>query len=99
MAKDKRNIAFTQCFYVWNRSGYVKDQEEPGPAVLEIGAHGFGEVIDGVLQPHLTCHLMADGEIDYEINEMIKQLEEVRRKAKAMLVKHRADEKVRWRKK
>jgi len=91
----KRNIAYTQCFFVQNLSGYCRQTKELWPAVLVIGAHGFGEEADSsIREPRLTCHLMTDGEIDYEIDVMKKQLEQLRRKAKTMLAKHRSDEKL-----
>jgi hypothetical protein len=55
------------------------------------GDDGQGSPV-GALEFHLTCHLMTDGEIDHEVNEMIKHLEQLRKKAKAMLAKHRRDE-------
>ncbi len=88
MSKRKRNFAQAGHFYVENLAGFCAQTKERCQAVLVFGVRGFAEE----LEPSMTCHLMTNGEIDYEVNEMIEQLETLRRKAKTMLIKHRSDQ-------
>jgi DNA-binding transcriptional regulator YiaG len=85
-----RNIALAGCFFVENLSGFCLQTKQLWPAELVIGTRGIE--FDSFREPQLTCTLVTEGEIDYEIDQMKKHLEQVRRKAKAMLAKHKSDE-------
>ena len=83
MSKDP--CGETTHFYFRNTRRDWKPGDEPGRAEVVIGIQGrFG---DQWHEKNVTCRLINDGEIDYEIDVLIKELEVIRKKAKASLLK------------
>ena len=90
MGKGTSNIRHSGPFFVQNLTGSSREDQGLFPATLVIGVAAFGQ--DAPEERHLTCHLMTEGEIDHEIDQLKQQLETVRREAKRLLVKHREDD-------
>jgi hypothetical protein len=89
VSKRASTIRFSGPFFVENLTGSSREEAGPFPAVLVVGVSNSGEILE---QPHLTCHLMSEGEIDYEIDQLQRQLEAIRNQAKKLLAKHREDD-------
>jgi hypothetical protein len=90
--KKDDGVRYAGNFYVENTTANSRDT--PGGlmiATLNIGIRYFNQQHELEKSP-LTCSMVGDGEIDYEINQLQKQLETIRREAKKLLVKHRKDD-------
>jgi hypothetical protein len=74
-------------FFVENLTGNNFEVTGPWPAELVIGV--LGDVRGHSNEACVTCHLMTDGEIDFEIERLKQQLDAIGREAKKLLIKHR----------
>jgi hypothetical protein len=90
VSRKSSDIQCSGSFFVRNLSGSDIEKNGLWPAELIIGVLSpVGEVVE---ETRLSCVVMTDGEIDYEIDQLIAELEDVRRAAKRMLTKHRDNE-------
>jgi hypothetical protein len=87
MSNKSQDVEFSGHFFVRNLSGSDIEKNGLWPAELVLGTAMPQD--EAVEEYQLSCTMMSDGEIDYEIDRLIKQLEGARRSAKRMLKKHR----------
>jgi hypothetical protein len=90
MSKKKAAIRYAGPFFVENLTANSRDEDIPFPATLVVGV--WPHPSDTDKHPQLTCQMMNEGEIDYEINQLIKQLERLRSDAKKLLIQHEKDD-------
>lgn len=62
---------------------YVKEDDLPSPPYVEILLSDYSSGVDG--SPLLSPRLYSKSEVDNHINTLVRQLEEVRNKAKSKL--------------
>jgi hypothetical protein len=88
-------VRYAGRFYVENGSANSRNisaQEGGGLCIanLRIGVRVSHQ---GVWERHpVTCTMVGASEVDYEINQIIRDLETIRREAKKLLIKHRKDD-------